>query len=193
MSKPVVLDLETKKTFRDAESNDPAKLGVSVVGVYSYDDDSLKAYFEKDFDQLFPVLEKASVIIGFNSSKFDLPALAPYYVGDMSRFPQLDILEDVRKVLGKRIALNEFAKETLNAKKSGHGLMAIDYFKEGRLDELAKYCLDDVRITRDLYEYGKKNGNIFYQSPFGRREVKVDWKNINGNGNGGDINLTLGI
>ena len=191
MGKPVVLDLETKKTFREANSSKPEDLGVSVVGLYDYATDIFRAYQEHEFDQLFPVLEKASVIIGFNSNSFDLPALNPYYVGDILSLPKLDLLEVVQEEIGRRIALDEFAKETLHAKKSGHGLMAIDYFKEGKWDELKKYCLDDVRITRDLYEYGKEHGEIYYLAPYGRRTVKVNWKEMNPTGH--DVNLTLGI
>ncbi|KKR71472.1 MAG: DEAD/DEAH box helicase domain protein [Microgenomates group bacterium GW2011_GWC1_41_8] len=191
MGKPVVLDLETKRTFREAGSTKPEDLGVSVVGLYDYATGIFRAYQEHEFDQLFPILEKASVIVGFNSNSFDLPALNPYYVGDILSLPKLDLLEAVHEAIGRRIALDEFAKETLQVKKSGHGLMAIDYFKEGKWDELKKYCLDDVRITRDLYEYGKKHGEIYYLAPFGRRAVKVNWKEFNGTVQ--DVNLTLGI
>jgi DEAD/DEAH box helicase domain-containing protein len=192
MGKPVVLDLETKRTFKEAGSTKPEDLGISLVGIYDYATESFKAYREEQFAQLFPILEKASVIIGFNSNSFDLPALNRYYVGNLLSLPSLDLLESVQKALGRRIALDEFAKETLRTHKSGHGLMAIEYFKESKWAELESYCLDDVKITRDLYEYGKKNGEIYYLAPFGRRTVKVDWRETNGNG-GNDINLTLGI
>lgn len=192
MNKPVVLDLETKKTFREAKSSKPEDLGVSIVGIYDYATDTYKGYREEEFDQLFTLLEKASVIIGFNSNSFDLPALNPYYVGDLLSFPKLDLLEVIQQVLGKRIALDEFAKETLQVNKSGHGLMAIDYFKEGKWEELERYCLDDVKITRDLYEYGKEHGKIYYLESFGRRAVPVEWNSLVRSG-GSDLNLTLGI
>ena len=192
MGKPVVLDLETKQTFKQAGSNKPEDLGVSLVGIYDYATDSFQAFRENQFDRLFPILENASVLIGFNSNNFDLPALNHYYVGDLLSFPALDLLETIQNTIGKRIALDEFAKETLKVKKSGHGLMAIDYYNEGKWDELEKYCLDDVKITRDLYEFGRQHGDIYYLAPFGRRAVKVDWKDSNGNG-GSEVNLTLGI
>lgn len=191
MGQPVVLDLETKQTFREANSSKPEDLGVSVVGTYDYATDAYRAFREEEFDELFPLLEKASVIIGFNSNAFDLPALDPYYVGDILALPKLDLLDAIHEALGRRIALDEFAKETLKAKKSGHGLMAIDYFKEGKWDELIKYCLDDVKITKELYEYGKTNGEIYYLASYGRRAVKVHWKETPKATE--DVNLTLGI
>ncbi len=32
------------------------------------------------------------------------------------------------------------------------------------MEDIKKYCLDDVRLTRDLYEYGKKNGHLLFES-----------------------------
>jgi DEAD/DEAH box helicase domain-containing protein len=191
MGKAVVLDLETKKSFRQANSNDPAKLGVSVVGLYSYETDSYRAFREEEFRELFPILERASVIVGFNIRDFDLPALNPYYSGDLLKFPMFDLLEDIKNILGRRIALDEFAKETLKAHKSGHGLQAINWYNEGNWEDLCKYCLDDVKITKELYEYGQKNGSLFYLSPFGRREVRVSWNTTIKPSH--EVNLTLGF
>ncbi len=189
MTKPVILDLETQKIFQEVAGK-VDKLGISVVGLYNYADDSYKAYFEKDLPGLFPILETASLIIGFNIVRFDLEVLKPYYVGDITKFNTLDLLEEIKKVLGKRIALEELVKETLKAKKEGHGLMAVNYYKEGKLDLLKKYCLSDVRLTKELYEYGKNYGKVFYQGPYGRVEIKTDWgRKLQKN----ELNLTLPI
>lgn len=189
MGQPIVLDLETKKSFQEVGGKKPEKLGISVVGIYSYKDGSYKAFLEKELEQLFPILEQASLLVGFNINRFDLLVLQPYYVGDLSKLVTLDILEEVKKVLGKRIALDDLARETLGVKKSGHGLLAINYYKEGRFEELKRYCLSDVKLTRDLFEYGKKHGKLFYQSPYTRQEIKVNWQNFKQKRE--DINLTL--
>ena len=64
----------------------------------------------------------------------------------------------------------------MGVKKGGHGLLAINHFREGKWDELIKYCLSDVEITKKLYEYGKSEGKVFYKDQYGRREIKVNWK-----------------
>lgn len=187
---PIILDLETQKTFR--EESDPAKLGISVVAIYDYEDGQGKVYTEKEIPKLFPILEKASYIIGYNSIAFDIPVLQGYYPGDVNNFSQFDIMEDIRTKIGRRLGLNDLAGATLNVKKSGHGLMAIDYFKEGKWDELKKYCLDDVMVTRDLFEYGIDHGQVMYKNEHGIINVDVKWKKYKeGNGTADNMPLTL--
>ena len=50
------------------------------------------------------------------------------------------------------------------------------WLKEGRLMEIAEYCCFDVKITKELHEYGKTNGEVFHNDRFGqKRNVKVKW------------------
>lgn len=174
MAHPIVLDLETQFKFQEV-GYDHKKLRVSVCGIYNYADDTYRAYKEDELPEVFKLLEHASLVIGFNIRKFDLPVLAPYYVGDILQFEMLDILEEVEKSLGHRIALDDLARTTLNTKKSGHGLMAIDFFREGKWQELIDYCLQDVKVTKEIYEYGKKNRRLYYLDHKGRREIPVSF------------------
>lgn len=187
MSSPIIFDVETQRVFHEVD-NKVDKLGVSIVGVFDYADGLFKTYFEEDLPKLFQLFEKASLLIGFNIKKFDLEVLKPYYVGNLTKFPALDLLEEVGKRLGKRIALDDLAKGTLNLRKKGHGFLAINYFREGKLSELAQYCLSDVRLTKELYEYGKKHGKVYYFGPYGKVEIKVNWRIVEKEEK---INLTL--
>ena len=188
-SQPIVLDLETKYTFRDY--SDPKDLQISVVGVYNYQTHQLATYFEKDLNQLFPILEKASIIIGYNIDHFDLPVLSRYYPGSIDQLPRFDILADIKNIIGKRMALNDVVGATIGKKKSGHGLIAIELFRQKKFEELAKYCLDDVSLTRELFEYGVKKGEINYLTEYGKQTIKVDWKKYKNWTNNKDVSLTL--
>lgn len=145
-------------------------LGVSVVGVYTYADDTLRCYEEKDFSKLEEAFRNASRIIGFNSRHFDVPVLQPHVRVPLLSIPHLDLMNDIEAYLGFRVSLDNLAKTNLGTQKSGHGLDAITWWREGKLDMLKKYCLDDVRITRDVYEFGKKNGHVMAET---RTEPKV--------------------
>ncbi len=187
MASPIIFDVETQRVFQEVNGQ-VDKLGVSVVGVYHYQDNSYQAYFEKDLPELFGVFEKASVLIGFNIKKFDLEVLKPYYLGDFNQFCVLDLLEDIQLALGKRIALDDLVKGTLGKRKQGHGFLAINYFREGKLDQLKEYCLSDVKLTKELYEFGKTYGQVYYLGPHGKIPIKVKWQSPNVNH---DVNLTL--
>lgn len=171
---PIIFDLETKHTFR--EFDDPKKLGISVLALYDYATDKGMVFTEQELNQSYSYFENASYVIGYNSRSFDLPVLQAYYHGNTLNFSQFDILDDIKASLGRRIGLNDVAGATLNIKKSGHGLMAIDYYKEGKWDELKKYCLDDVMVTKKLFDYGVQHGEIFYMNEFGKVPIKVSWK-----------------
>lgn len=175
MNSPVVIDIETQFTFQEVGS-DLKKLKVSVVGLYDYKSDEYITYLEEELPKLFHRLEHTSLVIGFNINKFDLPVLSPYYIGEMVQFPALDILEEVEKFLGFRVALDDLARATLNVKKTGHGFLAIEYFRKGEMDKLKAYCLDDVRITKELYEYGQKNKKLFFNTAKGIKEIPVNFE-----------------
>ncbi len=186
---PVVLDLETKYTFK--EYDDPKKLGISVIGIYNYKDSKERVFLEKDIQQLFPILEGCSYIIGFNVKSFDLPVLQYYYPGKLEHLLIFDILDDVRAKVGKRLALNDIVRATLNKKKSGHGLMAINYFKEQKWEELKRYCLDDVLLTKELFDYGVEKSEVFYLNETGKISIKVDWRKYLEDSGKSETHLTL--
>lgn len=189
MRYPVVLDLETQHSFR--EFSEHKKLKISVVGIFDYADNKLKAYFEKELNSLFPILENASRIIGFNINSFDLPVLQAYYPGSVEQFKTFDLLDDVRTILGRRLGLNDLVSATLNKKKSGHGLEAIDLYREGKLDKLKNYCLDDVTLTKELFEYGVKNSEINFMDTVGKATIKVNWSKYTRDDAKSDVSLTL--
>src|SRR3989339_1608697 len=186
---PVVLDLETQYTFR--EFSDPKKLEMTVAVLYDYKNNSLSSFFRQDVNKLFSVLESASYTIGYNINSFDMQVLQAYYPGDVIHFKTFDILEDIRNILGKRLSLNDVVYATLGKKKSGHGLQAIELYKEGKLEELKNYCMNDVKLTCELFDYGVKNDGIFYLNEKGKTEIKVDWGKYMEEEKGNDMPLTL--
>jgi len=186
---PVVIDLETKYTFR--EKKDVRELGISVFGIYDYAKDKIWVVREENIAEVFPFLENASYIIGYNVEKFDLQVLQKYYPGDVRRLPSFDLMEDIKKRVGKRIALDEVLYATLNAKKIGHGLKAVEDYKKGNWKDLEAYCLEDVRLTKELFDFGVRNGKIFYPTAEGKEEIRVDWKKFLYEDSKSDVSLTL--
>lgn len=160
----IVFDIETQNTFADV-NNDFKKLKISCVSIYQYATDTYQSFEESELSKLWPILERADRLIGYNSEHFDLPVMNNYYLGDLLTFPNLDILKQIKESLGFRLKLDDVAKATLdNVKKSAEGLQAIRWWKEGKIDEIKKYCEQDVRVTKEVYEFGRKNKQLFYTS-----------------------------
>ena len=174
MLKKIVLDLETQKSFEEVGGRGKNHLlKISVCGIYDYSTDKYSIYEEREIGKLASVLETCDQIIGYNIKDFDFEVLQPYLNFDIHTVPYLDILEEIDKVLGHRIKLEDVAKATLGTGKSGSGLEAILYFKNGRFDLLKKYCLDDVKITKQVYDYILKNQKVIYRDFFKTKEIPL--------------------
>ncbi len=176
----LAFDIETKNIFQDVGSNDPADLDISIVGVYEYDKDKYSSFGQEEFEQMWPIFEKADLFITFNGEHFDIPLLNKYYKkagrGDLSKTRSLDLLKEIKTQYGRRMKLDQIAEGTFGINKTGNGLDAIVWWKNGEIEKIRKYCLDDVRITRDVYEYALKNKKLmFKEGPF-LKEIKLDTK-----------------
>ncbi|RJQ35685.1 hypothetical protein C4566_00115 [Candidatus Parcubacteria bacterium] len=178
----IVLDLETKKTFDEVGGQQNRHLlGVSLVGIYSYNRDQYRGFREEEFPELLEILKNVGLVIGFNSKPFDFPVLQPYYQDfDLKTIPHLDILEEVVFALGHRLKLESVAQSTLGYGKSGSGLDAIMYYRNNDWESLSKYCLDDVKVTKEVYDYGKEHGHIWYTNSGQKEKIIARWANGNG-------------
>lgn len=176
----VVVDVETQKGFNEIDRKKLYLLKVSVACAYDSLTDSYSAYEEKELAKLEALMKSADLVVGFNVRDFDLEVLAPYFVSSVKSLPILDLLVEFEKARGHRISLQSVAQATLKASKSGSGWDALRLFQEGRMDELKTYCMDDVKITKDIYEYGMKHGKIFFISnrDYQTHEVPVSWGNV---------------
>jgi DEAD/DEAH box helicase domain-containing protein len=187
MIREVIFDLETKKIFEEIDANDPAKLGVSVVSLYQRTlDDSfneisgkIQSFWEKDFASMWQIFQEAQRIIGFNSIKFDVPALSPYANFPFARLKHFDILDKVKEVFGRRISLDKIAKDTIGRQKTGSGLNAVYYWNKGdkeSLEKLKKYCEQDVLLTKEIYDFGVKNKELRFTDKWNTpRIIEIDF------------------
>ena len=173
----MVLDIETQKGFHEVDRKKLHLLKVSVACLYDSKTGSYLSFEEKEMLKLEEMMKQADLIVGFNIRDFDLEVLAPYFMTPVKNFPLLDLLVEFEKVRGHRISLQSLAQATLQTSKSGSGWDALQLFKDGKIEELKKYCMDDVRITKEIYEYGLKYGKILFISnrDYQTHEVPMDW------------------
>ena len=182
----ITFDIETRNTFQEVGSTESSALDISVVCIHDSalgdGPESYSSYLVEDLPKLWPIIEQADMLITFNGDHFDIPLLNKYYSGDLTKIKSLDLLVEVKKSLGHRVKLDTLAEATLGKKKIGHGLEAIAWWKSGEIDKIIKYCIDDVRITKELYEYALKNNSLKYRELGANgaiREAKLntsDWE-----------------
>jgi len=170
----IVFDLETQNIFSDVGSSDPAALDISVATVYDSETDTYTTVTVDEIDTLWPIIEKADALVGYNSNHFDIPLLNKYYPGDLSQIKSIDLLESIRLTLGRRLRLDSVAQATVGAKKSADGLQAVRWWREGKIAEIKKYCEQDVKVTKQIFDYARANGHVKFKDGTRNREIPLD-------------------
>lgn len=170
----IIFDIETQNTFNEVGSNNVTDLNISIVCIYDSELREYLSFSTNELNDLWPIIEKTDMLIGYNSDHFDIPLLDKYYQGDLTQIKSLDILKEIQKAIGKRIRLDQIAEATIGENKSGHGLQAVAWWKQGELEKIRKYCLDDVRITKEVYDFALKNGYLKYAIAGKEHVIKLD-------------------
>lgn len=170
----ITFDIESISNSAVRGHVDVTEQELTVVGIHDSETGAYTAYFKEDLPKLWPIIERADQLIGFNSDTFDIPLLNRYYPGDLTTLRSLDLLSEVQKVLGRRIRLQSLVEATLGKSKKGDGLKAQDWWREGKREKVAEYCLEDVRLTRALYDYALTHGMLKYKDLRDIRDIKID-------------------
>ena len=175
--KVVVFDLETQRSFAEVGGRSQFhRLGVSVGVAYRYDLDEFLVVTEERVSELVAILLGASLVVGYNIRGFDYEVLRAYTEEDLQQLPTLDLMFDLEERLGFRPKLDSVASATLGEGKTADGMQALEWWRLGEIDKIIEYCREDVRVTRDLYDFGKRHRWV-QVSRFGGnpRRVEVDW------------------
>ena len=165
----VVFDIETKNFFNEIE-----RIDLSLVAIYDSETDRYISYLEEELKDLWPILERADLLIGFNSEHFDIPILNKYYPGDLTKIKNLDLLKEIKSAYGRRMKLDQLAEGTLGKHKSGHGADALKWWKSGEIEKIREYCIEDVKITKELYDYAVANQKIIFKEGSQLKEIKLN-------------------
>ncbi|MCI0620003.1 ribonuclease H-like domain-containing protein [Candidatus Wolfebacteria bacterium] len=179
----IVFDIETKNFFEDVGKNDPTLLDIALVAIHDSAADAYTSYLDSELSDLWPLIERVDALVGFNSDHFDIPLLNKYYPGDLTTIKSVDIMKSVKDSLGHRLSLNNLAQATLGRGKIADGLQASRWWKLGEIEKIRQYCIEDVRLTKELYDYALKHGKLIYRDGPDTREVSVDttaWKDSSG-------------
>lgn len=172
----LVIDVETQKLVQEVGGWDQIdKLGISVACAYDSKTDQFLSFEEKDLKKLIELCEER-LVIGYNIRGFDLPVMVPYGL-KIQGLDVFDIMFDIQTLTRRpALKLEAIAQGTLGTGKSADGLLAVEWYKKGEIQKIIEYCLQDVKVTRDVFQFGRQNGFIRIQnSESSQTQVPVQW------------------
>lgn len=177
MKNVVYFDLETQRSADEVGGwGNIGRMGMSLAVTYSTALGQYRVYGETHVNALLDDLRRADLIVGFNNLRFDYEVLHAYTPLDLRQLPTLDLMVDLQTRLQHRLSLDSIATATFGVEKTAEGLQAIQWYREGKLMEIAEYCCYDVKLTRLVHEFGMQNREIFYNNRLGRKlSVSVGW------------------
>lgn len=173
----LVFDIETKDLAPNINDvNALANLGVSVACAYDSKVGKMLTFFEDDIPKLIKIMSER-LLVGYNIRRFDLPVLCGYGL-KLENVDIFDLMEEVERGLNRRfIKLEYVAQGTLGEGKSADGKLAVEWYKQGLLQQIADYCAVDVEVTHKIFRHGLDKGSLAVKFPEKDRvEFRVDWK-----------------
>ncbi|MBF0288513.1 MAG: ribonuclease H-like domain-containing protein [SAR324 cluster bacterium] len=182
----VYFDLETKYSADEVGGwSNIEDMGMSVGILWDSSDSQFHIYLENQTQDLLDHCKNADLVVGFNHIGFDFRVVAGVLRANRDERQRLytelvelnnfDMLVEIKKALGHRLKLDDIARPTLGVGKSADGLLALKWYKEGKLDKIIEYCKDDVAVTRDVYQYALEHHQLSYNSRTGIKTVKLNW------------------
>ncbi|HWD94697.1 MAG TPA: ribonuclease H-like domain-containing protein [Verrucomicrobiae bacterium] len=173
----VYFDLETQKSAQDVGGWDKiSEMKLSVGVTYNTATSSYRIYGEKQVDDLIKELQRADLVVGFNNLRFDYEVLHGYTAFDLRQLPTLDMLVELQNKLQHRLSLDSIATATFGVEKTAEGMQAIEWFRQGKMLDIAEYCCYDVKITKLVHEHGVNHRQLHYHNRFGKKlTVPVEW------------------
>jgi hypothetical protein len=137
--------------------------GISSAVVFDTASGRYHLYDAHSVDRLCDHLEAGDLLVSFNGKGFDLPCIEGVAARWLTVAQHFDILEAIWQALGSRqkgYGLDPVCERTLGLRKSGSGARAPELARQARWADLFDYNLNDVWMTRELYNHVLKCGTI---------------------------------
>jgi len=173
VKRTLVFDIETQRGF--GETRQISEMGVAAAVSYDCLAREYKVYTEENIQELIEDIFNSDIVVGYNVIQFDYNVLKGYTNRDFKTLKTVDMMRIVEKPLGFRPKLNNLVAATLGESKSADGLQSLIWYRQGKIDKVIEYCKQDVKVTKDLYEFGRDNGFVLATTLQGQVRVPVEW------------------
>jgi DEAD/DEAH box helicase domain-containing protein len=170
--KEIFFDIETLRLSHEVEGgwSNIAQFGLAVAVTWDAQN-RFRRWFEPDVKALISELGRFERIVSFNGDRFDFEVLRGYHPVESLYRKSFDLLADLQRRLGFRVKLDTLARETLGHQKTADGLEIVQWWRDGRIEEVCKYCENDVQLLVDLVEFARRKKYVVVNS----RQLPVDW------------------
>jgi DEAD/DEAH box helicase domain-containing protein len=171
-TREIFFDVETLRLSHEVEGgwSSIARFGLAVAVTWD-EGNRFRRWFEPDAARLISELGQFDRIVSFNGERFDFEVLSAYLPVHHLREKSFDLLVDLHRRLGHRVKLDDLARETLGTKKTGNGLEIVQWWREGRKEDVCQYCENDVKLLVDLVNFARQNKYVVVNA----RPLPVDW------------------
>ncbi len=169
----IVFDIETYSPG-ELERIDTNEFRVSVIGAYISWVDEYIAFIEGQEKDFLDLLKQAELVIGYNHIWFDLPVLKKYADWDIMKVPNYDIMLEIEKKIGFKPKLDDICKANLGSKKTDSYEVYKNYYKEKKWEELIDYCMNDVKLTHEIFLKIVNQGKLVYNDLLDTKEFELD-------------------
>ncbi len=171
----MVLDVETRYSADEVGGwKNSHLMGVSAAVLF--DGKTYQSFTQERLEEMFTLMQQADLIVGFNTLGFDYKVLQPFCSYNLWDLPSFDMLHEIKKRLNYLVSLDNLARSTFNMQKSADGLKALTWWKQGEIDKIIAYCTQDVRLTKELYEFAQNNGYLLFTNKAGQKvRIPTTW------------------
>lgn len=188
-----IFDTETLHTYDELgivnkKDKIPCNLKMAIGGILIYDTekdtDKYMFFVESQAHSMIELLKQSNFIIGHNIIRFDYPLIQQYTFENLSiilKNNTFDTLIELEKYTGIWTSLDDLCERNLGYGKNEESIKIPSMWRNGEYEKVENYLRNDLKMTKEIYLYIKKNKRIkFMLKDYGREvgemEVNVpDW------------------
>lgn len=150
--------------------HDHANMGISVICAYDYESSRYRVFCADNFSE-FLALRRDRLLVGFNNIAFDEKVIG----ATLGTVPAActdcyDLLREIWLAAGLNpefsgsthagFGLDAVCRRNFNRGKTGHGAMAPVQWQKGEIGSVIDYCMQDVHLTKLLFDRVLSDGTI---------------------------------
>lgn len=143
--------------------DDKVGMGISVIGAFDYSTQRYRVFLDDNFTDFILLARSVDLLVTFNGVGFDNKVVEAC-IGPIGQPENYDLMAEMMEAADtdqrKGFSLDATCWANLSLNKSMDGGLAPVNWQEGRRGSVIDYCLNDVRLTKALFDRVKQTGGL---------------------------------